>query len=83
MNLHERLTEIRQAFETGDTPRETIEVLNENIEKLLAVDVTSKALQVGDQAPLDLSLQSSSAAVPLKNLLTRKCIVLNWFRGNW
>lgn len=83
MNLHNRLVEIRQAFETGDTPREIVEVLNGNIEKLLAAGVSSQALKVGDQAPLDLTVQTNSDAVPLKRLLKGKFLVLTWFRGNW
>ncbi len=83
MNLHKRLAEIRTAFETGDTPRETVKVLNGNIEKLLAADVSRKALRVGDLAPLNLTALSSSGAVPLNRLLTAKFLVLTWFRGNW
>ena len=83
MDLHQRLTEIRQAFESGETPRETIDVLNGNIEKLLAADVLKDALRVGDLAPLELSIQSNSGPKPLSRFFAQKYLVLTWFRGNW
>lgn len=83
MILRNRLAEIRQAFETGDTPREIVEVLNGNIEKLLAADVSGNALKVGQQAPLDLTVQTSSGTEPLSSFLSRSFLVLTWFRGNW
>ena len=83
MNLHNRLTEIRQAFETGDTPREIVEVLNGHIEKLLAANVSRKALKIGEHAPLDLTVQTSSGPEPLSYFLREHFLVLTWFRGNW
>ena len=83
MNLNKRLAEIRHAFETGDTPREIVKVLNDNIEKLLAANVSSNALKVGDQAPLDVTVQSIDGPKSLRYFLRKRFLVVTWFRGNW
>ena len=83
MNLQQRLAEIRHAFETGDTPRETVDVLNDNIDRLLAQDAAGKALKIGERAPADLLVQTSGGEQPLSRFFTEKLLVLTWFRGNW
>ena len=83
MDLHKRLSEIRRAFETGDTPREIVDVLNDHVENLLASNVGDKALQVGEQAAMDLTVQTSSGLEPLSHFLRERFLVLTWFRGNW
>lgn len=83
MNLNKRLVEIRREFETGDTPREIVKVLDGNIEKLLDADVAGNALKVGEQAPLELAVQTTDGSKPLRHFLRKQFLVVTWFRGNW
>lgn len=83
MNLQKRLAEIREAFETGDTPREIVDVLNRHVEKLVAANASDSALKVGGSAPLDLKVQTDSEPKSLGGFLQNKFLVVTWFRGNW
>lgn len=83
MNFKNRLTEIRHAFETGDTPAEVVEVLNRNVEELLVSDVTERARKVGECAPLSLTVESNHESQPLSSYFGEQFLVLTWFRGNW
>lgn len=83
MNLRERLTKIRQDFETGDTPSEIVEVLNGDIERLLNENVAENALKVGEFADLNLTVHSGEKQISLSSLVGERYLVPTWFRGNW
>ena len=83
MDLQQRLTEIRIAFETGDTPKDIVALLNGHVEKLVASDAGDKALKVGQSAPMELTIQTRDGTQTLSDLLEDELLVLTWFRGNW
>lgn len=83
MNLSQRLADIQHEFETGDTPRAVIDVLNNHIKQLLASNVADQALSVGGIAPLDATLSFNGVQQPLSSFFGEKYLVLTWFRGNW
>ena len=83
MSFHQRLEEIRLAFENGETPEETVHVLNTHIESLLSGDAVEQAIGVGDMAPIDLTCESEGRPVSLRQFLEQRFLVLTWFRGNW
>lgn len=83
MEFIRRLEEIRIAFETGDTPEEIVEVLNANVDRLIAEDAGQNALQVGDLVSLDLLAGPRNATIRLQDLMGDHFLVLTWFRGNW
>ena len=83
MDLKKRLFEIRNAFESGDTPQATIDVLNGNVDRLLAANVTRNAFSVGDHVPENLTVEKGAGKVALTSLLDKRFLVLTWFRGNW
>ena len=84
MEFSDRLADITHQFQTGDTPREIIEVLDAHVKRLLEQNVASQAIQVGSIAPKHLNAYWEKGPV---ELMTRFCrdqfLVLTWFRGNW
>jgi hypothetical protein len=83
MHFLQRLNDIRQRFETGGTPREVIEVLDQHIEWLLAENVASRAISLGSIAPMSQSVHSDSGDIPVRELFSGEFVVMTWFRGNW
>ena len=83
MKIAEKLDKIRRDFEEGDTPREVIDALNANIDKLLSENVADHALQIGDDAPLDNNVVFEKAEPSLNSFMGSEYLILNWFRGNW
>lgn len=82
MTLAQRLSEIRHAFESGDTPPEVIAVLNAHTEQLVASGVSSQALSVGSAAPSGL-VPSEDGPKSLEEYMGPRSLVVTWFRGNW
>ena len=83
MKLADKLAKIQQTFEAGDTPSEIVDVLNANVDRLLADQVADRALQIGDAAPLDQVVAYQGAYCAVQDFLKTEFLVLNWFRGNW
>lgn len=83
MEFIERLKEIQQEFESGETPQEIIDVLNAHVEDLLSQNPEKQAVSVGETAPSDLPVWSTENSMPLANLMGDAYMVLTWFRGNW
>lgn len=83
MTLAQRLLDIRQAFETGPTAPEIVEVLNAHVDQLVASGVADQALAVGELAPLQQAIQMNGERRSLQDLCGDQFLVLTWFRGNW
>ena len=83
MTLAQRLLDIRQAFETGPTAPEIVEVLNAHVDQLVASAVADQALAVGELAPLQQAIQMNGERRSLQDLCGDQFLVLTWFRGNW
>lgn len=83
MNIADRLSNIWHDFETGDVPRETVDVLEAHINKLVSSKVADLALPVGSIAPLDTVVHFEGSAVSVGEFCEADFLILNWFRGNW
>jgi hypothetical protein len=83
MKFADRLAAIQDKFETGDTPREILDVLNKHVEHLIEINAADNALQIGSEAPLEGQAESDGATIRLSSLHTKDFFVLTWFRGNW
>ena len=83
MNLHQRLEKIRIDFETGETPKEVVDVLNAHVEHLIRSGTGKDALKVGDSAPTKLVAWSDEESISLHDCFGDRFLVLSWFRGNW
>lgn len=83
MPLGDRLTEIRQAFESGETPDHVVETLNSHVDWLIENRVEERALKLGQHVSLDHSIQMMEGPATLGELKGKDFLVLTWFRGNW
>lgn len=83
VDFNKRLDQIRQDFESGETPVEIIEVLNKHVDRLVASDVTKQAAQVGESVCLEQVVQTSTGPRILRDFLEDRFLVMTWFRGNW
>jgi hypothetical protein len=83
VNLSQRLNNIRVKFETGDTPPEIVDVLNDHVQYLLDSNVEKNALTVGDSVPMELQVHTETGTKRLSDLIGDRFLVLTWFRGNW
>lgn len=83
MDFLERLSDIRQQFETGETPQSIIDVLNAHVDELLSQNWEESAVGVGQLAPMELPVWNTETSIPLANLMGDRFLVLSWFRGNW
>ena len=83
MEFLERLSDIRQTFETGETPQSIIDVLNAHVDDLLSQNWEASAVGVDQVATLSLPVWNSETSLPLSDLMGERFMVLTWFRGNW
>lgn len=83
--LADRLTQIRETFESGSTPSHIVEVLNSHVDWLVENSVENRALSAGSSVPLDLPVVSEHGPKTIQELndAGNDFLVLTWFRGNW
>lgn len=83
--LADRLTQIRETFESGSTPSHIVNVLNAHVDWLVENSVEDRALKAGAHAPLDLPVVFEDGPTTLQQLSEagNDFLVLTWFRGNW
>ena len=81
--LQDRLHALRVAFESGPTPSEDIQILDDHVLAMQKGGFAERALQGGEQAP-NFSMRSTCGrTLSLAELLKNGPVILTWFRGNW
>ena len=85
--LQERLDEFKKAFESGappyNAPHEVIETMHRATAELKASGVETRALKVGDRAPVFSLFNQDHVLVSSENLLHQGPLVVSFFRGHW
>lgn len=82
MNLNEELAQFGQQM-SENAPKEVLEIIAAEIEKLGTSGIFENALKVGDTAP-DFDLNDSDRnSVSLDSLLQSGSVVISFNRGNW
>jgi hypothetical protein len=82
MKLQEKLIALKKDFE-AKAPKDVVEIMHRATEDLKDSGIVERAVKVGDKAP-DFSLQDESGReTSLKGLLSKRPIVLSFYRGIW
>jgi hypothetical protein len=85
--LQSRLDDFKQAFESGappyKAPREAIETMHRATAELKASGLETKALKVGDRAPVFNLFNQHHVEMNSAELLRQGPVVVTFFRGHW
>jgi len=82
MSFQKRLDALKQEF-TTNVPSDLLEVMNQETDKLIASDIISQAIKVGQELPNGQLLSSSGDQVELEQLINGKPLVISFYRGGW
>jgi len=82
MGLQTRLNTLKQEF-TTNVPSEALAVMNQETEKLIASDIVSKAIKVGEILPNGQLTAVNGEQVNVDQLLDGKPLVISFYRGGW
>lgn len=85
--LQQRLDEFKKTFESGappyNAPHEAIEKMHRATAELRASGIESRALKVGDRAPVFSLFNQDHVLVSSEKLLHQGPLVASFFRGHW
>ena len=85
--FQQRLDEFKKAFESGappyNAPHEAIEKMHRATAELKVSGIESRALKVGDRAPVFSLFNQDHVLVSSENLLHQGPLVVSFFRGHW
>lgn len=81
--LEKDIEKFKEDFETA-TPKETLKVFANSLEKLKESKVVEKALKVGDKIPEFTLSNQNGKIVNIKTIIEKyKYTVISFFRGSW
>lgn len=82
MSLQKRLDALKQEF-SANVPANILEVMNHENEKLIASDIISKAIKVGQKLPDGKLTTLTGERVEIEQLINGKPLVISFYRGGW
>lgn len=82
MSLQKRLDTLKEEF-TANVPSDALEVMNRETDKLIASDILSKAITVGQKLPDGRLAAVSGGDVEIDRLINGKPLVISFYRGGW
>ncbi len=82
MTLQQKIEAKKKAFQTG-TPREKQEIMGRALKELIQSGALERALKEGDTAPDFTLTNAEGQSVNLGTSLSRKPVVLGFYRGRW
>jgi len=82
MSLQKRLDTLKQEF-SRNVPAEKLAIMNQETEKLIASDVVSKAIKVGQTVPDARLTAINGESVTIDQLIDSKPLVISFYRGGW
>jgi hypothetical protein len=91
MNDHERRSNMSLSSDIADfkaqmaeqVPPETLEIMAEETNRLVASGIAEKSLQAGDKAPQFSLPNSRGETLSSEDLLAKGPVVLVFYRGGW
>jgi peroxiredoxin len=82
MGLQKRLDALKEEF-TANVPDDALAVMNKETEKLLASDIISNVIKVGEELPDGTLTAMNGGDVKIDRLLNDKPLVISFYRGGW
>jgi len=82
MSLQTRLDTLKKEF-TANVPDDLLAVMNQETEKLIASDIISKSVKVGEILPDGKLTAVNGEQVSVDQLLGGKPLVISFYRGGW
>lgn len=82
MGLQKRLDALKEEF-TANVPDDALAVMNKETEKLLASDIISNVIKVGEELPDGTLTNMNGGDVKIDRLINDKPLVISFYRGGW
>jgi len=82
MSLEKRLNALKEEFNQM-VPADTLKVMSNETEKLVASDIIAKAIKVGEKLPEGSLTSTTGETATIEQLIDGKPLVINFYRGGW
>lgn len=82
MNLQDKLNKLKANFEK-QAPKEALEILHKATDDLRKSGILKRTLKVGDTIPHFELENTEGNRIRSRNILAKKRIALNFYRGKW
>ncbi len=82
MTLQNRLDVLKQEF-SAKVPSDALDVMSQETEKLLASDIVSKTIKLGEKLPNGQLTAVNGDLLNIDQLINGKPLVISFYRGGW